>query len=322
MAPARIALLFGAGSYSLTESPSYKFVLGVEKSQPIFDVFLQRGYHLLDTARIYGNGTSEKLISQLNIGNAKVDTKIWPTNPGDHKADRFKALFQESKAALGSIPIQVLYLHKPDRTVPFEETLEAADELYKKGEFKELGLSNYTAWEVAEIVGICKRRGFVQPTVYQGVYNLLQRGNEIELFPCLRKFGIRFTAYSIMAGGLLTGKHLDAPVAKGTHFDPSSPIGQMYGPKYMPLLPVVQDLKVIADKHNIKLAELAYRWIVHHSKLTPQDHGAILGASSAQQMEIAIDSCEKGPLPEDLVSACEEAWTKAQGIKRDDAYFM
>lgn len=79
---------------------------------------------------------------------------------------------------------------------------------------EELGLSNYMSWEVAEIVGICKRRGFISPTVYQGVYSLIYRVPEAEyvscpftivccsysfrLFPCLRKFGIRFVAYSVL----------------------------------------------------------------------------------------------------------------------------
>ena len=61
------------------------------------------------------------------------------------------------------------------------------------------------SWEVAEIVGICERRGFRKPTVYQGIYNLLDRTAEGELFPCLRKFGIRFYVYSPLAGALLTG---------------------------------------------------------------------------------------------------------------------
>lgn len=45
---------------------------------------------------------------------------------------------------------------------------------------EELGLSNYMSFEVAEIVGICKRRGFVLPSVYQGIYNVLDRTNEAE----------------------------------------------------------------------------------------------------------------------------------------------
>ena len=51
---------------------------------------------------------------------------------------------------------------------------------------EELGLSNYASWEVSEIVGICKARGFVLPTVYEGIYNPLDRMVEDELFSCLR----------------------------------------------------------------------------------------------------------------------------------------
>jgi aflatoxin B1 aldehyde reductase len=57
--------------------------------------------------------------------------------------------------------------------VPFSETLEAVNELYKKGKFSRLGLSNYTAFEVAEIVIMCNERGWVRPVIYQAMYNAI-----------------------------------------------------------------------------------------------------------------------------------------------------
>ena len=57
-------------------------------------------------------------------------------------------------------------------------------------------MSKYSRWEVAEIVGICKTNGYVQPTVYQGIYNAIHRKVEPELFPCLRKFGIAFYEFN------------------------------------------------------------------------------------------------------------------------------
>ena len=88
------------------------------------------------------------------------------------------------------------YLHGPDRSTPFEVTLKAVDELHKEGKFKRFGISNFMSWEVAEIVTICRQHGYIQPTVYQGYYNAIQRKVEPELFPCLRKFGISFYAFS------------------------------------------------------------------------------------------------------------------------------
>ena len=88
------------------------------------------------------------------------------------------------------------YLHGPDRKTPYEDTLRAVNELYKEGKFKRFGISNYMSWEVAEIVGICRANGWVQPTVYQGIYNAVQRKVEPELFPCLRKYGIAFYEFN------------------------------------------------------------------------------------------------------------------------------
>jgi len=55
----------------------------------------------------------------------------------------------------------------PDRATPFEETLRGVDKLYKEGKFKRFGISNYMSWEVAEIVVICDKNGWIKPTVYQ-----------------------------------------------------------------------------------------------------------------------------------------------------------
>ena len=88
-------------------------------------------------------------------------------------------------------------------------------------------MSNFNSWEVAEVYYICKTNGWLLPTVYEGRYNAIQREVETEyaqissilrifyakrssnrLFPCLRKFGIRFYAYGPLAGGLLSGNIL------------------------------------------------------------------------------------------------------------------
>lgn len=288
-------------------------VVGEEQAQKFVELFVKHGYTRIDTARFYTGGSSE----ELDLGAALVDTKAIPLSPGDHKPGKLNEQFMKSKNALGSVPIRVFYLHAPDRATPFEETLQAVNELHKQGLFEEFGLSNFMAWEVAEVVEVCKRRGFILPTVYEGVYNLLRRSNEVELIPCLRKFGIRFAAYSILGGGLLTGKYLsqNSKPEPGSHFDPNAHISAWYISQYGPLLPVVKDLKEVADKYNIKLAQVASRWIVHHSVMTPDDHGAIIGASRIEQLESAIEDCEQGPLPEE--HACDEAWKHAQIIQTD-----
>ena len=107
-----------------------------------------------------------------------------------HGPDRLKATLSKSLRELGTDCVDIFYLHAPDRSVPFEETLKACDEMHKEGKFVNLGLSNYAAWEVAEIVNIAKERGWVRPTIYQAMYNAFTRTIESELIPCCRKYGI------------------------------------------------------------------------------------------------------------------------------------
>ena len=82
---------------------------------------------------------------------------------------------ETSLKELGTDCVDIFYLHAADRSVPFTETLEALNQLHKEGKFVRLGLSNFTAFEVAEMVITCKERGWVRPTIYQGMYNAISK---------------------------------------------------------------------------------------------------------------------------------------------------
>ena len=69
--------------------------------------------------------------------------------------------------------LDIFYLQAPDSQTPIEETLRACDELHKQGKFRELGLSNFPSWLVVHVYHICSSNGWVKPTVYQGLYNVL-----------------------------------------------------------------------------------------------------------------------------------------------------
>jgi len=165
----------------------------------LLDVYAKHGGHAIDTSRLYGGGTSEEMLGRSDIHGAVIDTKVYPISPGDHEPTRLKSLFHESLKALGGHKIRVFYLHAADRSIPFEHTVRAVNELYLEGHFQEFGLSNFYSFEVAEIVGICRANGYVLPTAYEGVYNCLDRTIEAELVPCLRKFGIRLAGYCPLA---------------------------------------------------------------------------------------------------------------------------
>lgn len=102
-------------------------------------------------------------------------TKCYPKEPGTHKAATIREQLTLSLKELKTDCVDIFYLHAADRSVPFEETLEAVNEMHKEGKFVQLGLSNFTAFEVAEVVIMCKERGWVRPTIYQGMYNCISK---------------------------------------------------------------------------------------------------------------------------------------------------
>jgi len=236
--------------------------------------------------------------------------RVYPTHPGAHAPAALRATFKTSLGLLAPYKVRVFYLHAPDRSVPFEETLREVNELYKEGLFEILGLSNFASWEVAEVVGICKANGWVQPKIYQAMYNAITREMEPELVPCLRKYGIRIVVYSPLAAGFFSGKvpSPDAPAPEGGRFDPSSPMGRMYRARFLKsgYFEALKYLQPIAETHQIPLTEIALRWVEHHSILGPED-GIILGAGSVAQLEQNLQDVEKGPLPEAIVQALDQA---------------
>jgi aflatoxin B1 aldehyde reductase len=141
------------------------------------DYLTSKGYNELDTAAMYVGGKQEGFTKDAGFKERgyAIASKIMPTQPRDHGPEKLPAAWDVSLGKLGVDSTDIFYLHAPDRSLPFEETLECVDAMYKAGKFKKLGLSNYASWEVAEIVGICERRGFVKPTVYQGMYNAISK---------------------------------------------------------------------------------------------------------------------------------------------------
>ncbi|GJE95534.1 aldo/keto reductase [Phanerochaete sordida] len=306
-----------------------------EEVGAILDVFQAHGHHELDTARLYCFGTSEEMLATVEWKKRglAMGTKLWPTAlwkmPNiaqiTHSPEDLRKYFEESLKALKTDCIDLWYLHGPDRSVPYEVTLKAVDELHREGKFKRFGLSNYMSWEVAEIVGICRASGYIQPTVYQGIYNAVHRAVEPELFPCLRKFGIAFYEYNALAGGLFTGRYhsIHDAVPPGSRFDPDRLIGKGFRSHYWkePYFAALAVLEPVVQKHGLTLAEVALRWMSHHSLLR-REHGdaIIIGASSLKHVEQNLIDLEKGPLPEEVVKALDEAWSSVKGVASN--YFL
>ena len=278
--------------------------------------FLDAGYDELDTAYVYNEGNCEQLLGEvLPALNRpyKVATKVNPRITGRLDADAAYTQVNESLARMRLKRVDTVFLHFPDPATPVEGVLEAMAHLHDQGKFGELGLSNFPAWMVADVWHICDKRGWVKPTVFEGIYNPLTRRAEGELNACLNHFGLRFYAYNPMCGGLLTGRYSrfeDAPTDGRFTHRPN------YQNRYWKksFFEAVDLLKEAAGRHGITTVEATYRWLAHHSMLNGERGDAILiGASKLDHLRQNMEAVKAGPLPEDLVGAFEQAWEITKG---------
>jgi len=204
------------------------------------------------------------------------------------------------------------YLHVADAETPLEETLAGVDRLYRAKKFKEFGLSNYLPFQVAQIYYICKINGYVRPTVYQGIYSLLTREVEDELFHVLRMLKIRFYAFSPLAGGLLVTKRKYEEKPQEGRFSRANYFDMLWKKN---IFNEIEKFNNLCEKHNLSIREGAMRWILNHSKLSGEYGDAvILGASSVEQVKDNISITRGGPLPKELVKEIDQIWIRLSRV--------
>ncbi|CAG9982160.1 unnamed protein product [Clonostachys byssicola] len=296
-------------------------ITSLDEYKKCLDFLTSKGYNELDTAALYVAGKQEGFTREAGFKERgfKIASKCMPQSPGDHAPEKLRASWDVSLEKLGVTSADIFYLHAPDRATSYEVTLEACDQLYKEGKFKQLGLSNYASWEVAEIVGICERRGFVKPTIYQAMYNGITRALEAELEPCLRKFGLDLVIYNPLAAGLFSGKYSTLEQPAEGRFSSTNNLGKLYMERYFKqsTMEALAIIEPVAKEHNIPLIEVGLRWCIHHSKLKPAskggNDGVIIGISSYDQLVQNVEALEKGPLPEPVVEALDKGWARARG---------
>lgn len=285
-------------------------------SREMLNVFSEAGNSELDTAYQYQDGGTEKLLGIILADGASEDfalaTKVNPWDGDGLKPQEVRKQFGESLDRLQMDSVDLLYLHSPDLETPVTDTLEVCADFFQQGRFKRFGLSNFASWQVAEVVEICRHKGWMVPTVYQGLYNALNRDVERELFPCLRNYGISFNAYNPLAGGMLTGKHREfseSPPA-GRFQENQSYLERYWKQDYFDAL----DLFVTTCGENaISPPDAALRWLVHHSKMSNHaGDGIILGASKIEHLEQNLAGTSGGALPDQVVEALDQGWERVR----------
>jgi aryl-alcohol dehydrogenase-like predicted oxidoreductase len=195
------AMLFGGAT---PEDEAYR----------ILDRFLEAGGTLIDTADVYGDGRSERVLAPWlarHRDEVVVATKLRmrvSDPPGSGLApDRIRAACDASLRRLGIDVIDLYQVHAPDPDVPLEEALDALDGLVRAGKVRALGASNYTGWLLAWAVALQDRHGWSPFVSLQPQYSLVQRSAELDLLPFTRAAGLGVLPWGPLGAGFLSGRY-------------------------------------------------------------------------------------------------------------------
>jgi aryl-alcohol dehydrogenase-like predicted oxidoreductase len=267
-------------------------------AQRIIAVAEERGITLLDTANVYNDGESERVVGrtiQKRRSSFLVASKVGLGRIGRGaeglKKARVVAACEVSLGRLGTDYLDIYYLHAPDHQTPIEDTLEGVTALLQAGKIRSWAVSNYASWQILEMFQLCERSGMPKPVMSQVIYNVLIRQLETEYFKFSAKYRLHTTVYNPLAGGLLSGKYRPGSQwESGGRFDGS----KMYQRRYWTerLLEVVATYEKIAAPMD--LVTFAYAWVGGRSGVD----SILIGPGSVPHLEAAIRGCEATLSPE------------------------
>ena len=283
----------------------------LDTARAMVDLALDAGVTSIDTANGYAGGRSEEMLGELLRG--RWDEVTVATKAGIFAGDAgglpllsrkgMRSSLEASLCRLGTERVDLFYLHQPDRSVPLTEVAQGLADLVDAGLVDAVGVSNFAAWQVADLEVACDAAGAPRPVVAQQLYNLVARRIEAEYVEFARTHSLATIVYNPLGGGLLTGRHTFEEAPGEGRFG-SSALSTMYRERYWnrAVFDAVAGLGDIAAGAGIGLPELSLRWLLSQ----PVVDAVLLGGSKPAQLRANIEAATRGPLPDDVLQACSE----------------
>ncbi len=270
-----------------------------QESATIIDRALDAGVNFLDTANVYSRGRSEEAVGKALKANGKRDrvvlaTKVHgvmddedPNAQGNHR----RHIVEQCEASLRRLQtdrIDLYQIHRPDSTIPIDETLRALDDLIRAGKVLYIGTSTYAAWQLMEAIWISKELGLNRFVSEQPPYHLLDRRIERELVPFAQTYGTALIPWSPLAGGFLTGKYEregEQPEDSRYGMQPNRGGRNTLTDASFDVLDVVQE---IAQEKGCTPSQVALAWCKDQPAIT----SPIIGPRTMEQLEDNLGAVE------------------------------
>ena len=284
---------------------------GEAASIEMMNLALDGGINFFDTANVYNQGESEKIVGRVLKESGRRDEVVLATKvygrmgdgPNDGGVSRYHIVrsCEESLRRLQTDHIDLYQLHRPGLNVPQDETLRAFDDLISAGKVRYIGCSTHPAWMVMESLAISEKYGLAHYVSEQPPYNLLDRRIENELVPLALKYGLALLPWSPLAGGILAGRY-----SSESHYPEGSRAerADFFRPRInQPGLETAAKLGTMADERGLSPSQLALLWVKDQPGVTSPIIGPRTIAHLKDAMgivDMALDEADI-PLFDDLV---------------------
>ncbi|MEO6412626.1 MAG: aldo/keto reductase family protein [Pedococcus sp.] len=252
---------------------------------------LDVGISTFDTADVYANTKAESVLGEALKGERResleIFTKVyWPIGPGgpnDSGLSR-KHILESINGSLKRLQtdyVDLYQAHRYDTETPLEETMQAFADVVRQGKALYIGVSEWTADQIREGVGLSKELGF-QLISSQPQYSMLWRVIEDEVVPTCEELGVSQIVWSPIAQGVLTGKYQPGqqPPSGSRAVDEKGGADMIKRFMNDDVLTRVQGLKPVADEAGLSMAQLAVAWVLQN----PNVAAALVGASRPEQV--------------------------------------
>jgi aryl-alcohol dehydrogenase-like predicted oxidoreductase len=214
-------IVFGCGNFGgIGSAPNLRGAGdGEERALRLLDHARRIGLRRFDTANTYGGGASEKILGKWLRSQgasfrrgAQIATKVGNPHgcpPGETPLSRTQIAWHldQSLRRLGVERIDLYYIHEFDRVMPLDETLEAMAKAVEAGKIARFGVSNASLTDLEAVRDLARDPLASCFEYVQNEYNLLAAADAEVVIPYCAEHGLRYTAFSPLAGGMLTGKY-------------------------------------------------------------------------------------------------------------------
>ncbi|MDE3195120.1 MAG: aldo/keto reductase [Acidobacteriota bacterium] len=262
-----------------------------EESIGAIHAALDQGINWIDTAAVYGLGHSEEVVAKAVKGLAKkpyIFTKcerVWGEDRQIRKSLKRDSILRECENSLRRLQTDVIDLyqiHWPEPDEDIEEGWAALADLQKQGKVRWIGVSNFSAQQLARAQAIARITSLQPP------YSMIQADIEADVLPFCGKHNIGTIVYSPMKSGMLTGAMTRERIENMHPDDFRKRTPNFQEPLLTRNLNLVELLREIGHRHGRTPGEVAIAWTLRRPEVT----GAIVGMRSPQQVEGVIGAAE------------------------------